>query len=120
MCLANRTLVYTDTISTMFQADRPFGHAMKPRIQGVLTPWMSGFMASGRADVRPIGGRAQGGMVPAASSRRPMGPNGPDGRFAPTERWTRLRASGHRGDILVVATIIGAQHALLTVAQRAR
>jgi len=58
---------------------------------------MSGFMASGRADVRPIGGRAEGGIVPVASGRRPMGPNGPDGRFAPTERWTRLRASGHRG-----------------------
>ena len=37
MCLANRTLVYTDTISTTFQADRPFGHAMKPRTQCALT-----------------------------------------------------------------------------------
>src|SRR5690349_16210897 len=54
--LANRTLVYTDTISTTFQAGRPFGYAMKPLIQRVLTPWMSGFMTSGQRDDRPIAG----------------------------------------------------------------
>ena len=37
MCLANRTLVYTDTISTTFQADRSFENGMKPRIQCALT-----------------------------------------------------------------------------------
>ena len=55
MCLANRTLVYTDTISITLQAGWPFGSAMKPRIQCVLTHWMSGFMASGSAYVRLIG-----------------------------------------------------------------
>jgi len=45
---------------------------------------MSGFMASGCAGVRLIGRRARGGTAPAASGRWPMGPNGPDGRFALT------------------------------------
>jgi len=52
MCLANRTLAYTETISITFQADRPFGNGIKPRIQCVPAPWMSDFMASGRAVVR--------------------------------------------------------------------
>ena len=51
--LANRTLVYADTISITPQADRASWNVMKPRIQRVLTHWMSGFMACGQRDDRP-------------------------------------------------------------------
>jgi hypothetical protein len=53
--LANRTLAYTDTISITLQVGRPFGNAMKPRIQCVRTHWMSGFIGVRGADVRLIG-----------------------------------------------------------------
>ena len=47
MYLANRTLVHTDTTSITLPAGRPFREPMKPRIQCVVTHWMSGFIASG-------------------------------------------------------------------------
>ena len=104
MCLANRTLVYTDTISTTFEADRPFGHAMKPRIQCVRTPWMSGFMTSGNprspaaADVRLIGEAGWLGSGYGTSTVRSPGASG----------WGQISSTSASGIVVAVTAIVPA------------
>ena len=57
---------HTGTISITVRVRRAGQNAMKPRIQGVLTPWNPGFSASGRADrlVRQRTGQEAGRTVP--------------------------------------------------------
>jgi len=58
---------HTGTVSTTVRMHRASWNAMKPRIQCVLTPWMSDFMASGIGGL----GRAEGWNVSGEGRVRP-------------------------------------------------